>query len=264
MRHTPLGILALLLLIIGNVSAQNTSNEGYSYELSEYLLTLTRPSAPAVFDGQVIFTAPSSYRRAGVAFAHENWTKIHWFRKLELPIDNVDPFVEKSKTPRQFYHDSGIMFTVYPPPPDMALLEYRLIVDGLWIADPLNNTSRLDAASGIQNSLVHLNPEPAKQMVEAKEDGLIHFRWQTEPGEAVFLTGSFNNWDPFMYLMDEDTPGCYRLSLALPAGTYQYAFFYQGKYYNDLSNPERVYLFDGRIVSVLSVSPPKPESMKPF
>jgi hypothetical protein len=253
MSHKPLGTLILLLIIIGNAQAQNAADNGYSYELSEHLLTLSKPSAPEVFDGQVIFTLPSVYRRAGVAFAHENWSKIHRFRKLELPINDVTSFSENSKTPRQFYHDSGIMFTVYSPPPDITVLEYRLIADGLWITDPFNTQSRLDTASGVQNSLVYLDPVPVRQVTVKEDDGQVRFRYHSKPGDTVYLTGSFNNWDPFMYEMNEETPGNYTLALGLPAGTYHYVFFQRGEFHHDLTNPEKVYLLDGRIASVLAV-----------
>jgi hypothetical protein len=256
MSHKTLGTL-ILLIIIG--SAEALAETAYSYELSEYLLTLTQPTAPEVFDGQVIFTLPSTYRRAGVAFAHENWTTIHWFRKLELPIENVIPLADSPKTPRQFYHDSGIMFTVYTPPSDAQTLEYRLIADGLWIADPLNKERLIDTASGVQNSLVYLKtipsvqPVPVTQTANTASDGRIRFRYQTTPGDTVYLAGSFNNWDPFMYEMTEDTPGNYTLALGLPAGTYHYVFFQRGEFHHDLANPERVYLLDGRTASVLAV-----------
>ncbi|MDR1230850.1 MAG: glycogen-binding domain-containing protein [Spirochaetaceae bacterium] len=253
MNHKILGTLLLLLTIIGNAEAQETVITEYSYELAEHLMTLARPSAPEVFDGQVIFTLPSSYRRAGVAFAHENWTTIHWFRKLELPIENTAPFADDAKIPRQFYHDSGIMFTVYAPPPDADILEYRFIADGLWIADPLNRVSRLDTASGVRNSLVYLDPVPSAQTMDEAGDGRVRFRYRTEPGDAVYLAGNFNNWDPFMYEMSEETPGNYTLALGLPAGTYHYVFFQRGEFRHDLANPERVYLLDGRTASVVVV-----------
>jgi hypothetical protein len=252
MSHKTLGTLILLLIIIGKAGAQETTETAYSYELAEHLLTLTRPAAPEVFDGQVIFTLPSKYRRAGVAFAHENWTTIHRFRKLELPIEDTAPFAD-NRTPRPFYHDSGIMFTVYTPPPGIELLEYRFIADGLWIADPLNRESRLDTASGVQNSLVSLDPVPVTRTGNEASDGRVHFRYRTEPGDTVYLAGSFNNWDPFMYEMDEETPGNYSLALGLPSGTHHYVFFRQGEFRHDLTNPERVYLVDGRTASVMVV-----------
>jgi hypothetical protein len=260
MNHKTLGAM-LLLIIIGNAGAQETAGTKYSYELAEHLLTLSQPSAPEVIDGQVLFTLPSAYRRAGVAFAHENWTTIHRFRKLELPIENVDPFTDNTNTPRQFYHDSGIMFTVYAPPPGVNILEYRLIADGLWIADPLNTESRLDTASGTRNSLVRLDPVPATQPANEAGDGRVRFRYQTEPGDTVYLAGSFNNWDPFMYEMSEETPGNYTLALGLPAGTYHYVFFQRGTFRHDLANPERVYLLDGRTASTIIVLPPAVEAL---
>jgi hypothetical protein len=253
MNHKIPGTLLLLLLIIGNAEAQETALTEYSYELAEHLLTLTRPSAPEVFDGQVIFTLPSAYRRAGVAFAHENWTTIHQFRKLELPIENTAPFTDNANIPREFYHDSGIMFTVYTPPPGTGILEYRLIADGLWFADPLNTESRLDTASGTRNSLVSLDPAPAPRTADEPGDGRVRFRCRAEPGDTVYLAGSFNNWDPFMYEMSEETPGNYTLALGLPAGTYHYLFFQGGAFRHDLANPGRAYLLDGRTASVIVV-----------
>jgi hypothetical protein len=252
MGHKLVGIFTLLVFIIGSLHAQTTGIE-YSYELDEHLLTLSKPSAPEVFRGHVIFTTPSTYRRAGIAFAHENWAKIHWFRKLELPIDDVESFVEDRKTPQQFYHDSGIMFTVYTPPPDTAFLEYRLIVDGLWIADPLNSANRFDADSGIKTSLVYVDPQPPAVVNQEPESGPVTFRYVGEPSDTVFLTGSFNNWDPFMYKMEEYMPGRYSLSLNLPAGTYYYAFYLRGERNHDAANPEKIYLLDGRTASVLAV-----------
>jgi hypothetical protein len=253
MNHKILRTLLLLLIIIGTAEAQETVGTEYSYELAEHLLTLVRPSAPEVFDGQVIFTLPSSYRRAGVAFAHENWAIIHRFRTLELPTEDVAPFTDNTKIPRQFYHDSGIMFTVYAPPPGVDTLEYRLIADGLWIADPLNTESRLDTASGTRNSLVYLDPVPATRTADSADDGRVRFRYRTDPGDAVYLAGNFNNWDPFMYEMAEETPGNYTLALGLPAGTYHYVFFQRGEFRHDRTNSERVYLLDGRTASVLVV-----------
>jgi hypothetical protein len=147
------------------------------------------------------------------------------------------------------------MFTVYTPPPGVTVLEYRLIADGLWIADPFNGESRLDTSSGATNSLVYLDPGPAETggAHAPENDGRVRFRYNAEPGYAVYLTGSFNNWDPFMYEMREETPGAYTLALGLPPGTYQYVFFDRGAFHPDLSNPERIYLLDGRVASVLNV-----------
>jgi hypothetical protein len=249
MSHKTLRIFVLLLISIGNAGAQQRAESDYSYELAEHLLTLTQPSAPEVFDGQIIFTLPSTYRRAGVAFAHENWATIRWFRKLQLPIEDAPA---PTNRPAQFYHDSGIMFTVYTPPPDLEVLEYRLIIDGLWSADPLNAESRLDTASGVRNSRISLTPAPLPRGAAPEPDGRVLFHYQSTPGDTVYLTGSFNNWDPFMYRMNEETPGLYTLALNLPAGTYHYVFFQRGEYHPDLTNPEQVYLLDGRPASLLT------------
>jgi hypothetical protein len=232
----------------------------YSDELTEFLLTLKRPVPPLLVDGSVVFTLPSTYRRTGVAFAHEDFAEIHWFKKLELPIENPDTFVEKSKVPRAFYHDSGISFTVYEPPAETALLEYRLIADGLWISDPNNVNYRLDGASGVKNSLFFLDPKPQTRLFDKESPGLIHFSYDAPPGETVTLAGSFNNWDPFMYQLSESgdggsNHGRYSMTLNLPAGTYHYVFFHRGERRPDPASPasDTIYLRDGGLASVLVV-----------
>jgi 1,4-alpha-glucan branching enzyme len=78
--------------------------------------------------------------------------------------------------------------------------------------------------------------------------GAVTFRFDAFPRETIYVAGSFNNWDPFMYVMKEKEPGHYELILNLPPGTYQYIFFYRGERHLDQNNLMSVYR-DGRPVS---------------
>jgi hypothetical protein len=164
-----------------------------------------------------------------------------------IPNENAGPWI-KNKPPADMYHDSGMLFYVFTIPEHLrGEIEYRLVIDGLWTADPLNADSRIDGA-GIARSLVTIPSIVPSGGPRRGVSGIVTFVFHLkESGETVSVAGSFNNWDPFMYEMRETSPGRYTLSLPLPAGTYQYAFFYQGERHLDPGNSRRVYSRDGKV-----------------
>ncbi|MDR1302423.1 MAG: glycogen-binding domain-containing protein [Treponema sp.] len=235
--------IGLLMLIIGTIGAVDTE----SYQFIDHLLSLSRPGLPEVFEDGVIFTASSSYRRVGIAFAHEGFAKVYWFQKLIIPKDNLTPEAERKK--QDIYVDSGILFHVYTVPDHIQELEYRLIIDGLWTTDPGNPVFRLDS-SGLLYSVVSI---PVLQKSPSTFDappGSLSFIYNGPPGESVTVAGTFNGWDPFMYTLQEKKPGYYSLILPLPPGTYQYVFFHRGQRILDPYNPNRVYTQDGKTASI--------------
>lgn len=238
-------VAGLLMLIIGTIGAVDTE----SYEFIDHLLSLSGPGRPEIFEDGVIFTAPSSYRRVGIAFAHEGFAQVYWFRKLLFPKDNPTLEEEKNKK-KPPYTDSGILFYVYTVPEHIRELEYRLVIDGLWTTDPGNPESRM-TPSGLTHSVVAIPTTSGKapSTFDAPE-GSLSFSYTAPPGESVTVAGNFNGWDPFMYTLQEKTPGRYSLTLPLPPGTYQYVFFHRGQRVLDPHNPNRVYTKDGKIASV--------------
>jgi hypothetical protein len=88
------------------------------------------------------------------------------------------------------------------------------------------------------------------------EDGrTAHFLFKGEGGMVVTLAGTFNNWDPFLYELDETSPGVYEIELPLPAGQHYYAFFYDGAAHPDPLNQDKATSRDGTVVSMLVVKP---------
>jgi hypothetical protein len=235
--------VGLLIFLIGTIGAVDTE----SYQFIDHLLSISEPGRPEIFEDGVIFTAPSSYRRVGIAFAHEGFAQVYWFRKLLFPKDN--PTLEEEKKKQSLYTDSGILFHVYTLPEHIRELEYRLVIDGLWTTDPGNPEYRMDA-SGLIHSVVSI-PDIAKppSTFDAPQ-GSLRFTYTGPPGESVTVAGTFNGWDPFMYTLPEKSPGHYSLTLPLPPGTYQYVFFHRGQRILDPHNPNRVYTKDGKIASV--------------
>jgi len=228
--------------IIGIIGAADTE----SFNIVNYLMQLRGPEKPRIVDDTVIFTAPSSYRRVGIAFAHEGFGKIYWFRRFMISNENAGPWI-KDKPPADLYRDSGIFFYAFTIPEDLkGDLEYRLIIDGLWAKDPLNPDARVDPSSGIARSVVPIPPIKRPDSPNRGPEGTLTFTYYAPSGETVTVAGSFNRWDPFMYELRETSAGRYTLSIPLPPGTYQYAFFYRGERRLDPNNPVRVYTREGK------------------
>jgi hypothetical protein len=243
-------IIAVTLLAFFTGSAGAADIE--SYQFIDRLLSLDGPGAPELYEDAVIFTAPSSHRRVGVAFAHEGFSRVYWFRKLLLPQDPAAPIPPGQKKPDP-YRDSGILFHVHPLPGKIRELEYRLIIDGLWTTDPANALSRKDSATGLAYSVIPL-PAPEKTPGPLKgPPKSLSFSFKGPPGETVTVAGSFNGWDPFMYELAEGPPGLYSLTLPLPPGRYQYVFFHRGERFLDPYNFNRVYSKDGKAASEIAI-----------
>ena len=244
--------LAAALLLIG-VAAAAGAVDLESYEFIDRLLSLPGPGAPEVFEDAVIFTAPSSLRRVGVAFAYEHFSKIYWFRQLVIPQDALNAPIPPGKKVPDPYRDSGLLFYVHQTPGHVTDLAYRLIVNGLWTVDPANPSSRRDGVSGLAYSVISMPPrKPAPGPLKGPP-GSLSFNFRGPPGETVTVAGSFNGWDPFMYELREGPAGVYSLDIPLPPGTYQYVFFHRGQRYLDPYNSRRIYAKDGRAASEIEL-----------
>jgi hypothetical protein len=230
----------LLITIIGTIGAADTE----SYQFIDHLLNLPGPGKPDIYEDTIIFTAPSSYRRVGIAFAHEGFAQVYWFQKLlTTPNDETPSGRQKNKSP---YQDSGLLFYVYEAPENTRELKYRMIIDGLWTTDPLNPLKVTDPATGLAHSLVTAPvftkaPSPAGNI-----PGTLSFSYTAPPGELITVAGNFNGWDPFMYELAETKPGSYSLTLPLPPGVYQYVLFHRGERILDPNNLNRVYTREGK------------------
>jgi hypothetical protein len=214
------------------------------------LLSLSGPEAPVILEDAVLFTASSSLRRVGVAFAYEDFSKIYWFQKLLVPQDPLGAPIPPGKKVPDPYKDSGILFYVHQLPKDKnpQELEYRLVINGLWTTDPANPQTRRDGVSGLTWSVLPLPPrKPLPDLLQTP--GSLSFNFKGPPGETVTVAGSFNGWDPFMYELREYPAGTYTLNLPLPPGKYQYVFFNRGERFLDPYNPSRVWSRDGKAAS---------------
>ena len=221
-----------------------------SFDLHDRLMSLTEPEAPVIVDDMIIFTASSSQRRVGVAFADEGFAKVHWFRHLMVSRDPLEIPIDE-KRPSQ-YKDSGIMFHVHQIPEGAAEVEYRLIINGLWTSDPVNPHSRRDN-SGLTRSVISIPQKETMPDLLKGPPGSLSFAFKGPPGETVTVAGNFNGWDPFMYELREGPAGNYTINIPLPPGTYQYVFFHRGQRYVDPYNARRIYAKDGKAASEIVI-----------
>jgi hypothetical protein len=243
----------LLTLVFSFIPVSAGAADWETYEVVERLLAMSSPEKPVIYRDFVIFTADSSLRKVGIAFAHENFAYTYWFRQLLLPQDMLDAPIPPGKKVPDPYIDSGIQFHVFEVPENIKDVEYRLVINGLWTTDPYNPITRKDLVSGLTLSVVRMPSRPIKlDPLKGLPEGLT-FTFKGPPGEIVTVAGSFNSWDPFMYELKENPAGVYTLTLPLPPGTYQYVFFCQGKRFVDFNNPRRNYSVDGKAASEITV-----------
>jgi hypothetical protein len=242
--------LAGFLMLIAGFSHAVDIESVNSYQIHDRLLGFSGPGAPEILDNMIIFTASSSLRRVGIAFADEGFGKVHWFRQLIVPRDPLD-ISEKEKHPN-LYKDSGIVFYVHQIPEGVSEIEYRLIVNGLWTSDPSNPNSRRDN-SGLFRSVISLPHKETNLYPLNGPPGSLNFSFKGPPGETVTVAGSFNGWDPFMYELAEGPAGSYTINIPLPPGKYQYVFFHRGQRCLDPYNTNRIYAKDGKAASEIVI-----------
>jgi len=232
----------LLIFIIGNIWSVDID----SHQFIDHIRNITEPRRPEIFENGVLFTASSSHRRVGISFAHENYGRVHWFRQLLVPRDSADFWVggrfDRNLEP---YIDSGIMFHFEPIPPNITNMDYRLVIDGLWMADPLNPVS-VTRPSGVVESRVNLPPQAVPVPVQA---GMYRFSFRGAPGETITVAGDFNSWDPFMFALREISSGYHTLTLPFPPGRFVYTFFHRGEQFPNPANPRRLYTREGNVIS---------------
>jgi hypothetical protein len=242
--------LAGFLLLTAGFSHAVDIESVESYQLHDRLMSFSEPGAPEIIDDMVIFTASSSLRRVGIAFADEGFAKVHWFRQLLVSRDPLEIPPTEKKPNR--YKDSGIVFHVYQIPDGATEIEYRMVINGLWTTDPANPNSRRDN-SGLSRSVISLPPKETTHNPLKGPPGSLSFVFNGPPGETVTVAGNFNGWDPFMYELREGPAGNYSINIPLPPGKYQYVFFHRGQRFLDPYNSNRIYAKDGKAASEIVI-----------
>lgn len=194
----------------GSTEASHSETPSSPDNINTYLHVqvnnLTKAQEPKVLDRKLILTwkGDGEPRYVAAAFKHEAFRQKHVFWR----------------------NQNGVYFLVMDLASDSpSTLEYRLIVDGLWQADPMNRNRYRDT-QGVSLSRVTLSSAdlPAHHGPVQGYFGEVEFAFHDKPGLQVAVVGNFNQWDPFAHFLEEAHPGEYHIKLTLPPGVVLYKF----------------------------------------
>lgn len=230
-------VLCLFLCTAFAFASEQLEVKPYFYD--KIIREIRKPQAPVVTDDYIVFSADASYRFVGIAFDFENYQTIHPFQVLSsYDMDNEVT--------------GKVMFYCYERKHQVSSIKYRLVMDGLWTTDPENPEKYYDDKINIYFSTVTGLGEIATYTKQT-DTSSTRFIYKGESGLDLRLAGSFTNWDPWIYKMEETKPGFYELNLPLPDGKYYYSYFVGLVPVLDNTNPDKVYTDDGRTANVLIV-----------
>jgi hypothetical protein len=223
-------------LLLTAVLPQGFAQEAYPSFLHIEMETMSRAKPPQV-EGEYVLLSYSSQEpvlRVGVAFGHENYSRVHTF----------------SRNPQD------VFVYAFKPPEELKRLDYRLVIDGVWMRDPANPKT-FSTPQDVQVSYVDI-PRSREELKEMKieEPGKYTFTYRSSQARRVSLAGSFNRWDPYMYRLEKvpGTDDLFSISLPLPEGTHYYYFIVDGQRMTDPENPDKMVSSTGRTVSVIHIS----------
>ncbi|WP_368659077.1 type I pullulanase [Metabacillus halosaccharovorans] len=111
--------------------------------------------------------------------------------------------------------------------------EYKFIVDDEWIMDPSNSKQ----ANGNSVFTIGEPPElPAMKSPVINEDDMVTFNYESNGETAVYVIGSFNNWDLTTAVELTEKDGIFSTTiLDLEPGEYQYKFIFNDRNWNENS-----------------------------
>jgi hypothetical protein len=218
------------LLLAGLLAAGVNVFAASPLDLDIAVKSLVGAQAPRMVDDVLILSYAPEHpvRFVGVRFSHESWKVLHSYSVNEHKVFVLD----------------------YPIPEGIREIRYRIVVDGLWMADPANPLVESDTM-GEEFSVFTLDKEPYRPTVNPRRerDGEITFTFRGASGRRVSIAGDFNNWDPFMDYLAEKAPGTYSITFRMLAGRHWYFFFSEGQRIIDMANPETGFDPDGNTVS---------------
>ena len=82
------------------------------------------------------------------------------------------------------------------------------------------------------------------------------FTFHAPDAKAVFLAGTFNQWDPAKTLLKNDKHGHWKIEMVLPPGRYEYRFVVDGVWQSDPRAMESTINEFGGANSVLTIAQP--------
>lgn len=204
-----------------------------SDRLSSLLQSAYQTEPPQQLNDLVVFLNKPQHpvRYMGIAFAHEDFSKIHLFSKQK----------------------QGVYYFIYKVTGELSQLDYRLVMDGIWRSDDSNELqlqdvfghelSRFELDTSIMDDLT------APQILKNNE---VLFRYRGEAGKRVFFNSDICSWDPFVFKMEEIRPGLYERKIRMTSGTHWYYFLVDGiKLLGNVSLDTRIHKIEGEVNQII-------------
>lgn len=229
-----LSIIALTIIVI----IPAFSLGGYSLAIHIEVSELRESKSPMFIDNKILFTYSNGKdytRRVAIAFEADNYKNIYPLKKNEY----------------------NVFFITRDIPKTTNYINYRLIVDGVWTNDPVNVNSFLSPERFKVSKIVIpyiFRKQISSPLIDNNRN--VKFIYKSETNKNVYLSGDFNNWDPFMFRMKEDSknPGTYSISMRMSPGNHYYKFVTDGISIQDPNNPQKAYDSRGNAVSILTIN----------
>jgi hypothetical protein len=225
--------LALILLVASAAAASAASPTVIDVAIK----TIRTMQAPHLVGDTLILTyrPREPVRFVGARFQHEQWAVLHAYS----------------------VNEHGVFVLDYPLPGNATQvgfrLSYRIVADGVWMADPSNPSAEIDDR-GVEVSVYEVESEVERAVVNPElKAGRATFVYHGAPGARVSLVGDFNAWDPFAELMSEIRPGEFTATIEVRPGRHYYAYFAGGRKVLDEANSETGVDPDGRRVNSFTV-----------
>jgi len=213
-------ILLTTIILISISSLFSAEQEGLiinSLSLHIRITEMVESEEPFIVGDTLVFSylpSKSKVRHVGISFENEDFSKIYNLYKNE----------------------NGVYFYLYKYPKE-RVINYKFIEDGIWIVDKKSKVIRTDK-NYIQLSSFEIPEKNIKEHISPIiSDKSVTFTLRAQEGIKVYVTGDFNNWNPFLYKLKEITPGQYSLTLKISSGRYGYYFIYNGQRVLDSENP---------------------------
>jgi len=226
-------LTTLVLFSINIFSADREKLRIPSLSLHLRLVEMETSEKPFIVGEDLIFTyCPSKDRprHVGIAFRSEDFKEIH-----DL-----------------YRNPNGIYFFIYKYPKEKEV-DYRFIEDGVWIYDKKNRDTKIDKNFITLSSFSIPNANIKDYNSPIIGTNSVTFIVKGSENSSAYLTGDFNNWNPFLYKMKEYKPGEFKITLPLPKGKYGYYFIFNGERVLDKDNFERGISRLGEDVSLFTV-----------
>jgi hypothetical protein len=189
------------------------------------------PPEPTENGIRFYYKAPAA-RQVNVAGEFNNW--------LGTADGRLDPNLDAMRDP----DDDGIWEITLPLPP--GRYQYKYLVDQVdWQEDP-GNPEVVDDGFGGKNSILVVPSDVDYEYDEAyvsyslgtsarlkvEREHTFELEGHEDAG-AVYVTGSFSDWDPQAVPMVQGNDGVWRATTKLPAGKHLYKFVVDGNWITD-------------------------------